>query len=61
MRKEQHNVADWFSTNELLLNFTKTDYLHFGPHHKKVYILIKDELSMTELYEITPNFILNEP
>ena len=45
--------------NELSLNFTKTDDLHFGPHHKKFYI--KDEHDMTELHGIIPNFILNEP
>ena len=53
------NVVVWFSSNELLLNFTKTDDLHFGPHHKKFYI--KDEHDMTELHGIIPNFILNEP
>ena len=38
MNSELDNVVDWFSSNELLLNINKTDYLHFGPHYNKVYI-----------------------
>ena len=59
MKSELERVVDWFSSNELLLNVMKTDYLHFGPHHKKHYI--KGEHDMGDLHEITPNFILNEP
>ena len=59
MKSELKNVVDWFSSNELLLNFDKTDYLHFGPHHKKVYI--KGDHDMRELHAVAPNFILEEP
>ena len=59
MKTELTKVVDWFSSNELLLNFNKTDYLHFGPHHKKVYY--KGELDMRELHEVAPYFILKEP
>ena len=59
MKSELEHVVDWFSSNELLLNLTKTDYLHFGPHYKKVYI--KGEYDLTDLHEITPKFMLNEP
>ena len=51
MKKELHNVVDLFSSNELLFNFTTTDDLHCGPPSH----------DMTELHEITPNSILNEP
>ena len=59
MKSELEHVVDWFSSNELLLNFTKTDYLHFGPHYRKVYT--KGEYDLTELHEITPTFMLTEP
>ena len=59
MKSELTKVVDWFSSNELLLNFNKTDYLHFGPHHKKVYC--KGEHDMRELHEIAPHYILEEP
>ena len=59
IEREQYNAVDWFGSNELLLNFTRTDYLHFGPHLKKVYM--KGKHDMTKLHQITPNLILNEP
>ncbi len=59
MKAELKKVVDWFSSNELLLNFDKTDYLHFGPHYKKVYN--KGEYDMAELHEISPFYILEEP
>ena len=30
IRNELEKVVDWFNANDLLLNFTKTDYLNFG-------------------------------
>ena len=59
MKAELTKIVDWFSSNELLLNFDKTDYLHFGPHYKKVYD--KGEHDMSELHEIVPNFMLEDP
>ena len=58
MKNELQKVVDWFSSNELLLNFKKTDYLNFGPHFKKVFE--KGEHDMTELHEIAPFFLLVE-
>ena len=59
MTAELHKVVDWFSSNELLLNFSKTDYLHFGPHYNLVYE--KGENDLAELHEITPNYVLENP
>ena len=58
MKNELQKVVDWFSSNELLLNFKKTDYLNFGPHFKNVFE--KGEHDMTELHEIAPLFLLVE-
>ena len=58
MRCELKNVVDWFSSNELLLNFEKTDYLNFGPHHNKIYI--KGEYDLTELHSALPNFLFDD-
>ena len=59
MKAELNKVVDWFSSNELLLNIGKTDYLHFGPHHHKVYV--KGEYDMNELHEVVPYYMLEEP
>ena len=58
MKTELENVVDWFSANDLILNFTKTDYLHFGPHHNKVYV--KGEYDMTELHQVIPNYLIED-
>ena len=59
MKHELRNVIDWFSCNELLLNFSKTDYLHFGPHYNKIYE--KGEFDLSELQSITPQYLLDDP
>ena len=59
MKTELIKVVDWFSSNELLLNIGKTDYLYFGPHHNKVYV--KGEYDMSELHEIVPFYMLKDP
>ena len=56
MRNELCRVVDWFSSNELLLNIDKTDYLHFGPHYNKVYVN-KGEHDLTELHDALPQFL----
>ncbi len=58
MKKELRKVVEWFSSNELLLNFGKTDYLHFGPHHNKVYE--KGEFDLTELHLTAPHYICED-
>jgi hypothetical protein len=55
MKTELANVVDWFNSNELLLNITKTDYLHFGPHHNKCYI--KGEYDLAELHHTAPTHL----
>ncbi len=55
MKAEIDKVVDWFSSNELLLNITKTDYLLFGPHYNKVYI--KGEYDLSELHAIAPAYL----
>ena len=56
MRHELVKVVDWFSSNELLLNIEKTDYLHYGPHYNKVYIN-KGEHDLTEFHNALPQFL----
>ena len=58
MKTELENVVDWFSANDLILNFTKTNFLNFGPHYNKVYI--KGEIDMTELHQVTPHYLLED-
>ena len=58
MKIELEKVVDWFSSNELLLNFDKTDYLHFGPHYNKTYI--KGEYDLTELHCALPNYLFHD-
>ena len=55
MKNELEKVVDWFSSNELLLNITKTDYLHFGPHYNRCYI--RGEYDLAELHNIAPQYI----
>ena len=59
MKSELQKVVDWFSSNELHLNFGKTDYLNFGPHYRKVYE--KGECDMTDLHATAPHYIFVEP
>ena len=54
MKSELVKVVDWFSSNDLLLNIKKTDYLHFGPHYNKCYL--KGEYDMSELHTVAPEF-----
>ena len=56
IKNELNNVVDWFNSNELLLNIDKTDYLNFGPHYNKVYI-IKGEYNMAELHAVAPELM----
>ena len=55
MKNELEKVVDWFSSNELLLNITKTDYLHFGPHYNRCYI--RGEYDLTEIHNVAPQYL----
>ena len=55
MRIELANVVDWFSSNKLMLNISKTEYLQFRMHNKKVYV--KGEHDMTELHSVAPAYL----
>ncbi len=58
MKNELEKVVDWFSSNELLLNFSKTDYLNFGPHYNKVYV--KGEFDLTEFHSALPLYLFDD-
>ena len=51
-------MVEWFSSNELLLNIDKTDYLNFGPHYNRIYI--KGEHDLTELHDALPQFLFED-
>ena len=57
LEEEIKKVADWFSSNELMLNLSKTDYLRFNTHNRKEYI--KGEYDLTELHEIAPQCLFD--
>ena len=54
IKTELEKVVDWFSSNDLMLNINKTDYLNFGPHYNKCYI--KGEYDLSELHMSVPLF-----
>ena len=59
MRHELKLIVDWFSSNELLLNFSKTEYLLFWPHFNKCYD--KGELDLTDMHSALPKFLFEDP
>ena len=46
---------DWFKLNKLLLNYKKSQYIFFGPHHPIQY---KPEFLLQDLYEVCPDYLL---
>ena len=58
MKNELVKIVDWFSSNELVLNLSKTDYLNFGPHYNKCYE--KGEYDLTELHSALPQFLFED-
>lgn len=54
IKVELEKVMAWFNCNDLLVNVSKTDYLHFGPNFNKVYI--KGEYDLTELHSVAPQY-----
>ena len=37
---ELNKVMDWFSSNKLLLNYSKSQYIFFGPLYQTIYMEI---------------------
>ena len=56
VNNEIQNVMNWFTSNDLLVNVSKTDYLHFGPIYRKVYI--KGEHDMSEFHNTVPLYLV---
>ena len=52
---ELKKVMDWFTSNKLLLNYSKSQYIFFGPwyqtKYEKVFIL-------NDLYEVCPHLLI---
>ena len=59
LKCEMQKVIDWFSSNKLLLNIDKTEYVFFGPHYPFNYI--KGEHDLTELHETGPLYLFQHP
>ena len=52
---ELNIVTEWFSSNKLLLNYSKSQYIFFGPLYQTVY---ETEFILSDLYEVCPHFLL---
>ena len=52
---ELNKVMDWFSSNKLLLNYSKSQYIFFGPLYQTIY---ENEFILNDLYEVCPHFLL---
>ena len=52
---ELNKVTEWFSSNKLLLNYSKSQYIFFGPLYQTVY---ESEFILSDLYEVCPHFLL---
>ena len=52
---ELNNIMDWFSSNKLLLNYSKSQYIFFGPLYQTIY---ENEFILNDLYEACPHFLL---
>ena len=59
LKNELNKVIEWFSTNLLLLNVSKTEYSHFGPNYSKVYD--KYENGISELHQVAPLYSIIDP
>ena len=46
---------DWFSYNKLLLKYSKSQYIFFGPLYQTIY---ENEFILNDLYEVCPHFLL---
>ena len=46
---ELNKVTEWFSSNKLLLNYSKSQYIFFGPLYQTVY---ETEFILSDLYEV---------
>ena len=52
---ELNKVTEGFSSNKLLLNYSKSQYIFFGPLYQTVY---ESEFILSDLYEVCPHFLL---
>ena len=52
---ELNKVTEWFSSNKLLLNYSKSQYIFFGSLYQTVY---ESEFMLSDLYEVCPHFLL---
>ena len=50
---ELNKVMNWFSSNKLLLNYSKSEYTFFGPLYPIEY---ENEFILKDLYEVCPHF-----
>ena len=57
LKNELEKVVDWFSSNSLLLNVNKTEYIFFGPHYAKKYD--KGEHDLVDLHYTAPVFLFD--
>ena len=57
LKTELKKVMNWFSSNGLLLNITKTEYTFFGPFHARSYI--KGEYNLSDLHQIAPQYLFD--
>ena len=52
---ELNKVTEWFSSNKLLLNYSKSQYIFFGPQYQTVY---ETEFILSDSYEVCSHFLL---
>ena len=52
---ELNKATELFSSNKLLLNYSKSQYIFFGLQYQKVY---ETEFILSDLYEVCPHFLL---
>ena len=50
---ELNKVMNWFSSNKILLNYSKSQYTFFGPLYPIEY---ENEFILKDLYEVCPHF-----
>ena len=52
---ELKKVMDWFTSNKLLLNYSKSQYIFFGPLYQTKYEKL---FILNDFYEVCPHFII---
>ena len=54
---ELKKVMGWFSCNKLLLNYSKSQYIFFGPLYPTQYV---KEFLLKDLYDVCPQYLLQD-